>query len=107
MGLSVENASSQEPTSDAHQTTPGRQALDEVRPTPVSLEQPNPYALNPDDLDAPVTAIHAMTPETPRRHGGQDWDAAQAMVLPSITEPQDFISEKALDETVARELFNR
>lgn len=42
----------------------------------------NPYALAPHDLDAPVTAIHAMTPETPRPSGGQSWDLEQTTLLP-------------------------
>jgi hypothetical protein len=68
----------------------------------------NPYALNPDDLDAPVTVIHAMTPRTPRLHARhRGWDGDQMNLLPSITPPQDFISEGLLDEAVARELFNR
>ncbi|OQU96083.1 hypothetical protein CLAIMM_02218 [Cladophialophora immunda] len=66
----------------------------------------NPYALAPHDLDAPVTAIHAMTPEAPRRVGGLDWDAGQATLLPSITQPHDLVSEGVVDESVARELFN-
>ncbi|KAK4949726.1 hypothetical protein LTR10_011568 [Elasticomyces elasticus] len=106
MDLSASNAPSQEPSTDVFRTPTPRDARDEARSTVVSREQPNPYALNPDDLEAPVTAIHAMTPETPRRHGGYDWDATQAILLPSITEPQDFLTDKALDETVARELFN-
>ena len=108
VGLSVaDGASSQGPSTALFQTPTRRQAPEEVRSTSASSKLPNPYALNPDDLDAPVTAIHAMTPETPRRHGGHDWDADQAIVLPSIAEPRDFLSQGALDETVARDLFNR
>ncbi|KIW44024.1 uncharacterized protein PV06_05067 [Exophiala oligosperma] len=66
----------------------------------------NPYALAPHDLDAPVTAIHAMTPETPRPSGGQSWDLEQTTLLPSVTQPRDFVSEGELDESLARDLFN-
>ncbi|OAP60150.1 hypothetical protein AYL99_05152 [Fonsecaea erecta] len=101
-------APTEPPSSEQVQTPINNQAASDP-PTSGSAavgKPQNPYALAPHDLDAPVTAIHAMTPETPRPSGGRSWDPEQTTLLPSIAQPRDFVSEGELDESLARELFN-
>lgn len=56
----------------------------------------DPYSLTPGDLQAPVTAVHAMIPDSTHTQ----------RLYPTVFKPQDCISREIVSEAQGRRLFN-
>lgn len=70
-------------------------------------EAPDPYGLTSNDLRAPVTAMHAMTPESmQQQESTRGRLPSSSNPSPPVLKAGDFISEGFLNEAQARALFN-
>ena len=76
-------------------------------PERATTKDPSYSILTPDDLRAPVTAMHAMSPDNIRQHElNQSFFSNFPNPSPPAPAAGDFVSAGRVDEAQARGLFN-
>ena len=67
---------------------------------------PDLFGLTTNDLQAPVTAVHAMTPDSSPAQSGRGLSPGQPSLHPPVLKPRDCISGGLISEAQGRRLFN-